>query len=558
MQTLMLTVAVCLVAGAARLVSAEGALEQPEDAALVLWNLIKESDNPADFEGYLARYPESDYAILARNRLAPLAEAALTLSGADVRLIELALEAGGYDPGAADGTIDEWTRAALRGWQAAHGDAETGYLEVDSARQLMALGTASEADDAAFAAARDAGTVASYESYLAAHPEGRHSTEARSLQSAAAADDAAFAQAKAAATAAAYGEYLAAYPAGQHVGEASRLRDAVMRRQTDDAAFARAKSADTAAAYRSYLASYPAGRHVVEARRLRDAAVTREERQPGRTFRDCPGCPLMVVVPPGSFTMSQWWDDNHRPVVIKQPFAVGVYEVTRAEFGRFVRDTDHDMGSSCWVRIGLYEDTDHHVWEDQLGRTWSDPGFPQNARHPVACVSWADARAYVRWLSKRSGKRYRLLSEAEWEYAARAGTRTARYWGESDSHQCRNANGADEQTGFPKAVSCDDGFAHTAPVGSYTANRFGLYDVLGNVAEWTEDCWNETYAGAPTDGSAWRGGECDVRVLRGGSWSRRPRDLRSAERIGGFIGDRDFPGNRSSDVGFRVARTLSS
>ena len=172
-------------------------------------------------------------------------------------------------------------------------------------------------------------------------------------------------------------------------------------------------------------------------------------------------------------------------------------------------------------------------------------------------VSWEDAQEYVRWLSRETGEEYRLLSEAEWEYVARAGTQTARYWGESESGQCRYGNGRDATANveleydFLTPVSCSDGYVRTAPVGLFEPNAFGLYDVLGNVWEWTQDCWNDSYSGAPPDGSAWRSGDCSARVLRGGSWGIRPRNLRSASRF------RYSAGNRSFSDGFRVARTIN-
>ena len=140
------------------------------------------------------------------------------------------------------------------------------------------------------------------------------------------------------------------------------------------------------------------------------------------------------------------------------------------------------------------------------------------------------------WLGCRreTGEAYRLLSEAEWEYVARAGTETARYWGESSSDQCRYANGADvlalEQNPYWRTAPCSDGNAGPAPVGSYEANAFGLHDILGNVWEWTQDCWNERYAGAPVDGTAWETGDCSTRVSRGGAWGNEPERLRSASR----------------------------
>ena len=211
--------------------------------------------------------------------------------------------------------------------------------------------------------------------------------------------------------------------------------------------------------------------------------------QPGAVFRDCADCPEMVVVPTGSYMMGSpaseagraEWEGPVHQVTISQPFAVGVYEVTRGEFGRFVRATGYSTGDRCWT----FEDG---KVEERSGRVWRNPGYRQGERDPVVCVSWEDAQAYVRWLSEETGKRYRLLSEAEWEYVARGGTSMARYWGESEAEQCRHANGADADTGFEWVVSCHDGYARTAPVGQYEANGYGLYDVLGNVWEWTQDC----------------------------------------------------------------------
>ena len=270
-------------------------------------------------------------------------------------------------------------------------------------------------------------------------------------------------------------------------------------------------------------------------------------------FRDCPECPELVVVPAGSFMMGSpeseagRLDDEgpvHR-VTLAAPFAVGVHEVTRGEFARFVSATGYRAGDSCWT----YEDDE---WAERSGRNWRSPGFLQGDDHPVACVSWNDARAYVGWLSGETGASYRLLSESEWEYAARSGTRTARYWGESATDQCRYANGADARTDFGWRTGCDDGYSRTAPVGLFSANGFGLHDMAGNVWEWVEDCWNGSYAGAPTDRSAWESGDCSRRVLRGGSWGSSPWALRSADRSWYLTGLRS-----SYDVGFRVARTLT-
>ena len=223
---------------------------------------------------------------------------------------------------------------------------------------------------------------------------------------------------------------------------------------------------------------------------------------------------------------------------------MGVYEVTVAEFGRFVDETSYRSGSSCVT----FESDEV---KDRAGRGWRDPGYRQGESHPVACVSWDDARSYTSWLSRETGESYRLPSESEWEYVARAGTRTARHWGDGESGQCSYANGMDASTGWGWGVACSDGHARTAPAGSYGANVWGLHDVLGNVWEWTEDCWNESYAGAPSDGRAWATGNCTHHVLRGGAWFSTPRFLRSADRV------RYTTDIRNNISGFRVARTLA-
>ena len=276
---------------------------------------------------------------------------------------------------------------------------------------------------------------------------------------------------------------------------------------------------------------------------------------PGTRFRDCPECPEMVVVPAGSFMMGSpgeaGRDDDEGPVhrvAIGYPFAVGVNEVTRGEFARFVEATGRSTGNACRTYEG-------GEFEERFDRHWRNPGFSQTDEHPVVCVNWNDAQAYVRWLSRETGEWYRLLSESEWEYVARAETGTARYWGEGEEDQCRYANGADREAKRRNSewttVDCDDGHYWTSPVGSYEANGFGLRDVLGNVWEWVEDCGSGSYDGAPADGSAWESGDCSERVLRGGSWAGTPGNLRSAYRY------RASAGYREVDNGFRVARTLT-
>ena len=286
--------------------------------------------------------------------------------------------------------------------------------------------------------------------------------------------------------------------------------------------------------------------------------------QPGEVFRDCPDCPEMVVVPSGSFTMGSPESETEREqvpdeyasrerprhrVTIPLRFAVGRYEVTRGEFASFVGETGYDAVGECWYWTG-------EEFAKSVSKSWRNPGFSQTERDPVVCVSWDDAKAYVAWLGGKTGEEYRLLSESEWEYAARGGTSTSRYWGDDRGRACNYANGHDATSKREKGFSwpsfaCDDGAVETSRVGSYSANAFGLYDVLGNVWEWVSDCWHESYTGAPADGGAWTtGGDCGRRVLRGGSWDDLPWSLRAANRDGGSTVVRIV------NLGFRIARTF--
>ncbi len=281
---------------------------------------------------------------------------------------------------------------------------------------------------------------------------------------------------------------------------------------------------------------------------------------PGQVFRDCDACPEMIVIGPGAYTMGSPPDERtrgkdegpQRQVRIESPLAVGKYEVTREEYAAFVEESGRETAGGCWFGDGSLDQ-----WRQDGARSWREPGFDQGQRHPVVCVSWDDAKAYAAWLSEKTGRGYRLLSEAEWEYAARAGTTSARYWGDEVTGQCQNANGAD--AGFRanyRAVAtseCRDQGVRTAEVGTHGENGFLLSDMLGNAWEWVEDCLHKDYAGGPDDGAAWlRRGDCDRRMLRGGSWYSHPGVLRSAAR------GSDAAESRNFDTGFRVARDLVS
>ena len=262
----------------------------------------------------------------------------------------------------------------------------------------------------------------------------------------------------------------------------------------------------------------------------------------------------MVVVPPGSFRMGGPYGETGRQenegpqhrVEIRQPFAVGMFEVTRLQFLRFAIATNRTWADTCIT-------FERGEIEERMDRHWQSPGFHQTDRHPIVCVSWDDALAYVGWLSLRTGKPYRLLSESEWEYMARAGTSTARYWGDGESDQCQHANGLDASTdlvGRSGRVGCRDGYPATSPAGAFTGNLFGVYDVLGNVWEWTQDCASGSYGGVSGDGRARQTAGCGTRVVRGGSWINGPTLLRAARR------DWLPADQRFNVVGFRIARTL--
>jgi formylglycine-generating enzyme required for sulfatase activity len=256
-----------------------------------------------------------------------------------------------------------------------------------------------------------------------------------------------------------------------------------------------------------------------------EVRVTQERLSPGTVFRDRlkngGEGPSMVVIPAGSFQMGDVLgvgDGDERPVhrvMIEKTFAIGQYEVTFDEYDRFAEATVLKLpGDSRWGR----------------------------GKRPVIAVSWEDATRYAEWLSEETGKSYRLPTEAEWEYSARAKTNTTYWWGNNLIQGMANCSGCGSQWN-----------RMTATVGSFKPNKFGLYDTAGNVWEWVQDCWHDTYHRAPTDGSVWLqpgGGDCGQRVVRGGSWSNPPSQLRASYR------DRYHPDTRNNPVGFRLARDL--
>ena len=281
--------------------------------------------------------------------------------------------------------------------------------------------------------------------------------------------------------------------------------------------------------------------------------------KPRDTFRECENCPEMVMVPAGEVLMGSERGDidngiaaaNEAPqhkAVIRQPIAVGRFEVTRDQYAAFVKDTGYTSGDRCFT-------FENNMPQERGNRSFLNPGYVQDGNHPAVCVSWVNAKAYVDWLSRTSGKSYRLLSEAEFEYVARAGSRS-RYGFSNDSAEiCKFANGADQSAksaGLPANspyMNCSDGYPFTAPVGSFMANAFGLYDVIGNVWEWTEDCFYGDYASAKLETASRSAEVCSARTVRGGDWFSTESSLRPAVRA------KASADVHYDDIGFRVVRT---
>lgn len=281
--------------------------------------------------------------------------------------------------------------------------------------------------------------------------------------------------------------------------------------------------------------------------------------QPGQS-------PEMVVIQGGEFVMGSpdaetesTSDEGPQHRVWVQPFAMGRCEITVAEFRLFTSETGYQTQAE--IATGVEQDElGCQYWDEELRKVvqvpetnWRRPGFAQNEKSPVTCVGWKDARAYAAWISLRTGVKYRLPTEAEWEYAARAGTTTP-----FNTGKCIDSLHANFDTTLAFG-DCSADTVHlqkTTEVGTFPANQFGLKDVHGNVWEWTQDCWHKSYNSAPENGAAWHresNGDCSIRVVRGGSWGMGAKYLRSASR-----GENETGFHFSIYIGFRLARTLST
>ncbi len=450
---------------------------------------------------------------------------------------------------------EAWVRAlekdTLEGYRAYLTAFPKGHHAQDAQEQINAY------DNKAWERAKARATIAGYEDYLKDWPEGLHASKAKEiikemkdkaeaarkdaaeraekakLEAAARAQREAKAWREAASTntIAAYENYLKHYPTGKHEAEA-RARIASLKASAGDkAAWEQAKAANTVNAYQQYLNSFPKGAYIANA----IAAIDKLKPAAGKTFRDCADCPVMVSLPTGTVTLGAAQDDTTvrpnekpaRPVTFTNMFAIAVHEISFDDWQKCV-------GAGACKPIS------------------NDNGWGR-AKRPVINVSWEDAQNYVDWLSQKTGKSYALPSEAQWEYAARGGDK-GQYIGGSQQSLCAFANGAGSESGLKWAnPECSDlASDRTLPVGTLSANGFGVRDMIGNVAEWTLDCNTLNLRDAPTDGSADQRGSCNQRIARGGSWFSGPKDLRYTARMVLRRGDRnDF-------TGFRVVRTIGN
>jgi len=387
-------------------------------------------------------------------------------------------------------------------------------------------------------------SVEAYEDYLELFPDGIHQTEAMIRIDEIKAEEArkererleqerleeqAWQAAVTARTIASFDQYIEAWPSRLHIEEANRIRQLLTNQANDDKAFENAKNLNTKDAFQAYIDAFPQGVNVAAALEYLD----RLDLRPGKSFRDCTACPTMMVVPAGTYwqgsdessALALSMEKPRRQVTISEPFAVGIHEVSMAQWDACFSD------GACSSQP-------------------TDNGWGRGQR-PVMMVSWNDAQEYIRWISDKTDQSYRLPSESEWEYFARAGEESD--WpGGQPARLCDYGNVAGTETGFKwQHPHCGDTLAlGTTPAGSFRANSFGLYDTVGNVSEWTSDCMNLSYLDAPVDGSAWGRGICSSHMTRGGSWITGSKEIRLPARFNLKNGDRnDF-------TGFRVVRTV--
>jgi formylglycine-generating enzyme required for sulfatase activity len=517
--------------------------ESPERFELMFWDSIKDSDNPADYDAYLEAYPNGRFAPLARARARSLREEqaqkresagpAIEDMDAEYKVLKNARLREQPDATSKNlGTLKQGDRVIVTGrvidsdWYRIESmDGKSGFVFGKLIEEAKRGAAQAEAERAAAekAAAEKAAAAAAAEAAAreAERKAAAAEAERRAQEKAAAEESARIAAEKAAAEKAARRakEQAAAEEAARKAAEKAAREEAARKAAAEEAARKAAAEAAAAEKARKEAEKAAAAAAAAEAaRRAAEAKAAGTTPSGVETFRDCDVCPEMIALSPGSFTMgSRKGDVSEQPahtVSIDYPFAIGRFEVTVAEW------------KAC------HEDGGCKYLPTRKGMT---------ATSPVYNLSWLDAEQYVKWLSKKTGKQYRLPSEAEWEFAARAGTKTEYWWG-NDLGQgmanCKNCGGEWNKK-------------RPAAVDTFEANAFGLQGMNGSVWEWVADCWFDSYKGAPKDGSARDRSNCQSRVLRGGSWRNDASYARSASR---FTYDHDV---RYVLNGFRVVRTMN-
>jgi formylglycine-generating enzyme required for sulfatase activity len=512
--------------------------ESPERFELIFWDSIKDSDNAADYDAYLEAYPQGRFAPLAKSRARSLREqqakqqratSGPNIEDMDAEFKVLKNARLREQPDAASknlGTLKADARVIVTGkvsdsdwYRIETDDGKSGFVfgklieesqrDAEQAAAEKAAAEKAAAEKAAAAAAAAAAARAAERKAAAAEAERKAAEVERK---------AAEAERKAAeqAAAAAATRKAADEEAARKAAEKAAAERAARKAAAEEAA--RRAAAEAAAADRAAQKAAAAAAAAEAKRKAAQARVAGTKPAAVKTFKDCDSCPEMIELSAGSFTMgSNGGDVSEKPahtVKINYAFAVSRFEVTVAEW------------KACHAAGGC------EYLPNRKGMT---------ATSPVYNLSWLDARQYVKWLSKRTGKRYRLLSEAEWEYAARGGTKTEFWWGDSPGQgkaNCKNCGG-------------DWNRKRPAVVDTFAGNAFGLQGMNGSVWEWVADCWYDSYKGAPADGKARQRNDCQSRVLRGGSWRNDASYARSASRL-----------NYDNDVryvlnGFRVARDMN-
>jgi formylglycine-generating enzyme required for sulfatase activity len=518
----------------------------PADADGAAWQAAEAGGTAAAYEAYLNEFPNGLYASAARVKLANLAAGKGTAkrTPADKR--------------------SDFSRTIRIERQ-------------DGAAERTPADERSDPDMALWKEVRGSGSREDYETYLNEFPRGKYAalahTELKSLaakekEERAEGDRQAWKTAKQINTQDSYDAYLAVHPTGIFAAQAQRARDKAK-------AAARSQLAQNAAAEEKNRTQGTKARQSAES-----PPKTKQEELREAALREL----SMARLSAAEFVMGAAADDtSDSPDTDEQArpqhqvrigeFELGYYEVTVGQFRRFVEATGYRTEAERpGPNAGCHAPQRDGSVALREGATWRQPGFPQDDNHPVVCVSWNDVQRFVAWLNGATPS-FRLPSEAEWEYAARAGTATGRPWSDAGgffsrlfsygqkpedtparpTHQaCKYANIADKriasQLQWTAVHDCDDGYVFTVPGGYFKRNNFSLNDMIGNVAEWTQDCWSPNYRGAPDDGRPWMSGDCSQHVLRGGSWSASPIYARSAAR------NKNLASYRATDLGFRLAR----